>query len=105
VQETLTVGMLGRGICSVLFLDAVLMVASPAFVAAPDGERSPCEGFSLSQTYRFGSLEFTADLFIRLSLSFFGDSLGTTTGPARGQPPLLQRTEMGGPIGGVRHSS
>jgi hypothetical protein len=58
-------------------------------VATPGGQRSPCEGFSLGKTIRFGSVKFVTDRFGRLSLSSFGDSSGVDTGPAYGEPPLL----------------
>jgi hypothetical protein len=42
--------MLGRGICNVLPFYTIPMVPSSAFITATSGERSPCEGFSLSKT-------------------------------------------------------
>jgi hypothetical protein len=90
VQNTPTVRTPGRGIYNVLFLDVILMVPSSAFIVAPGGERSPCEGFSLGKTFRFGNLEFITNLFGHLSLSSFGDGSDATTSLARGEPPLLQ---------------
>jgi hypothetical protein len=84
----------------VLFLDAILMVPSLAFIAAPGGECSPCEGFSLSETFHFGSLEFVTNQFSRLSLSSFGNGSGATMGPACSEPPLLRLTGTWGPIRG-----
>jgi hypothetical protein len=37
------------------------MVPSSTFVATTDGECLPCEGFSLGEAIRFGSLEFVAN--------------------------------------------
>jgi hypothetical protein len=85
----------------VLFLGAIPMIPSPAFVATPGSERSPCEGFSLGKTFHFGSLKFVADQFSHLSLSSFGDHSGAAMGPAGGEPSLLQRTGMGGASGGT----
>jgi hypothetical protein len=76
VQKTLTVGVPGRGICSILSFDTILMVPSSVFVAATGGERSPCEGFSFSETICFRSLEFIANQFGGLSLSPLGDGSG-----------------------------
>jgi hypothetical protein len=63
VQKTPTIGKPGRGICSLLFLDAVLMVPSSAFITAVGDECLSCDGFSLNGTVRFGSLELIADHF------------------------------------------
>jgi hypothetical protein len=80
----------------------ILIVPSLVFITTTDAERSPCEGFHLGETIRFRSLEFIANRFGGLSLSPpLGDSSGAIVmGPTRGEPPLLQRTMMGGPIEG-----
>jgi hypothetical protein len=68
--------MSGKGICSVLFPPNVLMVLSSVFVATIGGEHLSCDDFSISQTIRFGNLEFIGDRFGSLSLSPLGDGLG-----------------------------
>jgi hypothetical protein len=89
VQKTPTVGAPGRGICSVLFLNVVLMVPSSMFIIMVGGTRLSCDGFSLSETIRFGSLELIADHFGCLSLSPHGNGSGTTSMvPACGRPPF-----------------
>jgi hypothetical protein len=45
------------------------MVPSSVLAITSDGECLSCSGFSLSETIRFGSLEFITDLFGGLSLS------------------------------------
>jgi hypothetical protein len=73
----------------VLFLVAVLMAPSSVFITVAAGERLSCDGFSLGETIRFGSLELIADHISGLSLSPFGNGSGTTTmGLACGGPPV-----------------
>jgi hypothetical protein len=55
-----------------LFLDVIPKVPSSAFVATTGDERLSCDGFSLGETIRFGSLELITDRFSRLSLSPLG---------------------------------
>jgi hypothetical protein len=45
------------------------MVHSSMLAITTNGERLMCGGFSLSETVRFGNLEFIADHFDNLSLS------------------------------------
>jgi hypothetical protein len=95
------VGVPGRGICSVLFFDTVPMVPSSAFIATAGSERLLCDGFSLGETVRFGSLELIANRFGGPSLSPLGTGLGTTTmGPTYGRPMLPQRIMVGNPTEG-----
>jgi hypothetical protein len=61
--------MSGRGICSVLFLDEVLMVPLSSIVVVVDGERLMYGGFSLSEPVYCGDFEFITDYFCGLSLS------------------------------------
>jgi hypothetical protein len=61
--------MSGRGICSVLFLDEVLMVPLSSIVVVVDGERLTYGGFSLSEPVYCGDFEFITDYFCGLSLS------------------------------------
>jgi hypothetical protein len=49
------------------------MVPSSALIVATNGERLSCGGFSLSETIRFGGLEFIVNRFSGLSLSPMGD--------------------------------
>jgi hypothetical protein len=56
----------------VLFLDVVPKVPSSAFITAAGSEHLSCDGFSLGETIRFGSLELITDRFSRLSLSPLG---------------------------------
>jgi hypothetical protein len=58
----------GRGICSVLFLQILLIVPSPSIVVTTDGDCLMCSGFSLSKPVRLGNFEFIADYFNGLSL-------------------------------------
>jgi hypothetical protein len=98
VPKTLTVGMPGKGICSALFLDTVLMVPSLEFTAAAGGEHLSCDGFSHSETVLFWILKLIADHFGGLSLFPLGNGSGTTAmGPACGRPPLPQQIMVGNP--------
>jgi hypothetical protein len=77
------------------------MVPSSAFIAIAGSERLLCDGFSLGETVRFGSLELIANHFGGLSLSPLGTGLGTTTmGPTYGRPMLPQRIMVGNPTEG-----
>jgi hypothetical protein len=58
VQKTLTVGVPGKGICSVLSFYTVPMVPSSAFTNAISDECSPSDFFYLDETIRFRSVEF-----------------------------------------------
>jgi hypothetical protein len=77
MQKTSTVGTLGRGIYSVLFLDEVRMVPSSSIAIASNGKCLTCGGFSLGEPVHLGSFEFITDYFGGLSL-FLG---GATTMP------------------------
>jgi hypothetical protein len=89
--KTSIVGMPEKGVCSVLFLDAVLMVPSSAFVATAGGRHLLCNGFTLGETVRFGSLELITDHFDGLRLSPLGNGSGTAAmGPAYGGLSLPQ---------------
>jgi hypothetical protein len=60
-----------------------------------------CDGFSLGETIRFGSLELIADHFGGLSLSPLGNGSGTTAmSPAYGGPPLPQQIMVENPTEG-----
>jgi hypothetical protein len=52
------------------------MVHTSTLAVTTDVECLTCSGFSLSETVRFGSLEFIADYFGGLSLSPKGSNLG-----------------------------
>jgi hypothetical protein len=56
------------------------MVHSPKCTIVTDGNRPTDTGFTLGETIHFGSLEFIADCFDRLSLSSKGydSALGKT---------------------------
>jgi hypothetical protein len=85
----------------VLFLDAVPMVPSLAFVTATGGECLSCDGFSLGETICFGSLELITDQFGGMSLSPLWNGLGTTAmGPACGGSLLPQWIMVGNPTEG-----
>jgi hypothetical protein len=69
VRKTPTIGTLGRGICSVLFLDDVPTVPSPKLSFITIDDKPIGVGLPLGSTIHFGSLEFIADRLGRLSLS------------------------------------
>jgi hypothetical protein len=127
LQETPTVGTLGRGICSTLFLDEVLVVPSSSIIIATDGECLACGGFSLGKPVRLGNFEFIANYFGSLSLSprrgnggavIVGSTHSRASTPQRamikdspeefltassgegsfGPLPPLQQCSMGGPL-------
>jgi hypothetical protein len=52
------------------------MVHSSMLSITTDGERLTCSAFSLSETVRFGSLEFITDCFSDLDLSHKGSDSG-----------------------------
>jgi hypothetical protein len=75
VQKTLTVGVPRRGICSVLpcgLSDGLF----PKLTIDANINNLPGIVLALGKTICFGSLEFTADRFCRLSLSLEGDDSG-----------------------------
>jgi hypothetical protein len=68
-KKTPMVGALGKEICSVLFLDEVLMVPSSSIVVAANCERLTCSGFSLGEPVCLRNFEFITNYFNGLSLS------------------------------------
>jgi hypothetical protein len=72
------------------------MVPSSVLVVATNGQCLSCDGFSLSETIRFGSIEFIANHFGSISLSPSGDvSDANVMGSARSRPPSPPWTMMG----------
>jgi hypothetical protein len=68
----------------------ILMVRSPKLAFVVDSEHQTDIGFALGETIHFGSLEFTADHFGRLSLSPEGnDSHIVFVGMVRNGLPSL----------------
>jgi hypothetical protein len=61
----------------------ISMVPSSAPTVASNSERLSCDGFSLGETIRFGSLELITNRFSGLSLS----PLGTVQVPSSRAPP------------------
>jgi hypothetical protein len=68
-KKTPMVGALGKEICSVLFLDEVLMVPSSSIAVAANCERLTCGGFSLGEPVCLRNFEFITNYFNGLSLS------------------------------------
>jgi hypothetical protein len=63
------------------------MVPSSALTITTNGECFSCDGFSIGETIRSGSLEFIVDRFGSLSLSPTGDNSGAIAmGLAYGRP-------------------
>jgi hypothetical protein len=64
------------------------MVTSSAHTVAADSERQSCDGFSLSETICFGSLEFIVGCFGGLSLTPRRNGLDATImGKTQSGPP------------------
>jgi hypothetical protein len=90
-KKTPIVGVLGRGICSMLFPLDVLMVSLSTIIVAADGERLTCSEFSLGETIHLGNFEFTADYFGGLSLTpRRGDACATSMGSTRNGASTLR---------------
>jgi hypothetical protein len=86
VQKTSTVGVLGRGVCSILSSKC----SDGSLIVATDGEHLTCDGFTLGETVRFGRLEFISDCFDSLILSPKGNDSDTFfVGTGRSGSPLL----------------
>jgi hypothetical protein len=67
------------------------MVHSSTLAIATDGEHLMCDGFSLDETIRFGSLEFIIDCFDSVSLSPKGsDSSAIFVGRIHSRSPSLR---------------
>jgi hypothetical protein len=72
------------------------MIPSSVLAVVADGECLSCGGFSLSETIRFGSLEFIIDCFGDLSLSHRRDgSDATIMGSTCSGPPSPLRAMIG----------
>jgi hypothetical protein len=72
------------------------MIPSSVLAVVVDGECLSCGGFSLSETIRFGSLEFIIDCFGDLSLSHRRDgSDATIMGSTCSGPPSPLRAMIG----------
>jgi hypothetical protein len=75
------------------------MVPSSVTTVATDGERLMCDGFSLSETIHFVSLEFMADCFDDLGLSPRRDGLDAIVmGSTRSRPSYILRPMIGDSI-------